>query len=50
MRRIVIACALAGVLGVPAKADETLNFRAPRPTGQSFNAAGRRRLGSRNQA
>jgi hypothetical protein len=24
MRRIIIACALAGVLGVPAKADETL--------------------------
>jgi hypothetical protein len=27
MRRIILACALAGVLGVPAKADETLKFR-----------------------
>jgi hypothetical protein len=27
MRRIILACALAGVLSVPAKADETLKFR-----------------------
>jgi hypothetical protein len=27
MRRIIITCALAGILGVPAKADETLKFR-----------------------
>ncbi len=27
MRRIVLACALVGVLGVPAKADETLKYR-----------------------
>jgi hypothetical protein len=27
MRRIILACALAGILGVPAKADETLKFR-----------------------
>jgi hypothetical protein len=27
MRRIILACALAGVLAVPAKADETLKFR-----------------------
>ena len=27
MRRIILACALAGILGVPAKADETLKWR-----------------------
>jgi hypothetical protein len=27
MRRIILACALAGILGIPAKADETLKFR-----------------------
>jgi hypothetical protein len=27
MRRIILACALAGILRVPAKADETLKFR-----------------------
>jgi hypothetical protein len=27
MRRIILAFALAGILGVPAKADETLKFR-----------------------
>lgn len=27
MRQIILACALAGVLGMPAKADETLRFR-----------------------
>jgi hypothetical protein len=27
MRRIIFACALAGVLSVPAKADETLKWR-----------------------
>jgi hypothetical protein len=27
MRRIILACALAGILSVPAKADETLKFR-----------------------
>jgi hypothetical protein len=27
MRRIILACAIAGILGVPAKADETLKFR-----------------------
>ena len=27
MRRIILACALAGVLSIPAKADETLKFR-----------------------
>ncbi len=27
MRRIILACALAGILGVPAKADETVKFR-----------------------
>jgi hypothetical protein len=27
MRRIILACALAGILAVPAKADETLKFR-----------------------
>jgi hypothetical protein len=25
--RIILACALAGILGVPAKADETLKYR-----------------------
>jgi adenine/guanine phosphoribosyltransferase-like PRPP-binding protein len=28
MRRIILACALADVLGVPAKADETLKFHS----------------------
>jgi hypothetical protein len=27
MRRIILACALAGILGVPAKADETVKWR-----------------------
>src|SRR5260370_33169179 len=27
MSRIILACALAGILGVPAKADETLKWR-----------------------
>jgi hypothetical protein len=27
MRRIILACTIAGVLTVPAKADETLKFR-----------------------
>jgi hypothetical protein len=27
MRRIILACALAGILGVPSKADETLKWR-----------------------
>src|SRR5258708_10263931 len=27
MSRIIIICAIAGILGVPAKADETLKFR-----------------------
>jgi hypothetical protein len=27
MSRIIIACAVAGILSIPAKADETLKFR-----------------------
>jgi hypothetical protein len=27
MRRIILACALAGILSIPAKADETLKWR-----------------------
>jgi hypothetical protein len=27
MRRIILACALAGLLSIPAKADETLRYR-----------------------
>jgi hypothetical protein len=27
MHRIILACALAGILGVPAKADETFKWR-----------------------
>jgi hypothetical protein len=43
MRRIILAFALAGILGVPAKADETLKFRTVQYTtsleSDSFRAA-----------